>query len=128
VSRPVPSQDSAPGACRADVWLWRARLFKTRSLAQGAIEQGRVRLTRAGRESRLDKPSRGLQPGDLLVFALAGRVTAVRVAALGVRRGPPVEARGLYDTIESDAGTTESDSRAGDARDGDALAGDDGAG
>jgi ribosomal 50S subunit-recycling heat shock protein len=90
----------SPDACRADVWLWRARFFKTRTLAAKICEEGRVRLTRAGVESRLDKPARTLRVGDELVFALGGRLTAVRVEALGERRGPPAEARGLYSPLE----------------------------
>jgi ribosomal 50S subunit-recycling heat shock protein len=88
-------------SCRADVWLWRARFFKTRTLAARYVDEGRVRITRAGVEGRLDKPSRALKPGDELVFAMGGRVIAVRVAALGERRGPPAEARGLYAPLET---------------------------
>ena len=87
-------------ACRADVWLWRARFFKTRTLAAKMIDEGRVRLTRAGQESRLDKPARTVKVGDALVFALGGRLTAVRVEALGERRGPPAEARALYSPLD----------------------------
>jgi ribosomal 50S subunit-recycling heat shock protein len=87
-------------ACRCDVWLWRARFFKTRSLAAKFVDEGRVRLTRAGQESRLDKPARPVKVGDALVFALGGRLTAVRVTALGERRGPPAEARALYSSLE----------------------------
>jgi ribosomal 50S subunit-recycling heat shock protein len=83
-------------ACRADVWLWRARFFKTRTLAAKIIDEGRVRLTRAGQEIRLDKPARSVKIGDALVFALGGRLTAVKVEDLGERRGPPAEARTLY--------------------------------
>jgi ribosomal 50S subunit-recycling heat shock protein len=86
---------------RIDVWLWRARFFKTRSLAAKVVEEGRVRLTRAGAETRLDKPSRTVHPGDELVFAITGRVTAIRVEALGERRGPPAEARALYSPLEN---------------------------
>ena len=32
------------GAQRLDKWLWAARFFKTRSLANQAVELGRVRL------------------------------------------------------------------------------------
>ena len=46
-------------SCRADVWLWRARFFKTRSLAARFLDEGRVRMTRGG---------------GTLVLAGAGRV------------------------------------------------------
>lgn len=93
--------ETATGSVRVDVWLWRARFFKTRGLAAKVVEDGRVRLTHAGAETRLDKPSRTVHPGDLLVFALGGRVTAVRIEGLGERRGPPAEARALYSTLEN---------------------------
>lgn len=83
-------------SCRADVWLWRARFFKTRSLAARFVDDGRVRMTRGGVETRLDKASRALKAGDEIVFALGGRLIAVRVAAMGERRGPAAEARTLY--------------------------------
>jgi ribosomal 50S subunit-recycling heat shock protein len=93
----------ADESVRADVWLWRARLCKTRGLAARLIEEGRVRLTRAGQETRLDKPARPVKPGDALVFALAGRLHAVRIEALGARRGPPAEARSLYSPLDGGA-------------------------
>ena len=86
-------------ACRIDVWLWRARLCKTRALAAGVAQAGRIRLKRGAVETRLDKASRPIKPGDELVFAEAGRLTAVRVLALGERRGPPAEARTLYQSL-----------------------------
>ena len=92
--------DIVEADCRADVWLWRARFFKTRSLAARYLEDGRVRLTRAGRESRIDKPSRCVKAGDILVFALGGRLVAVTVEAMGDRRGPASEARRLYTPLD----------------------------
>jgi len=88
----------APEHVRIDVWLWRARFFKTRALACRMVEDGRVRLTRVGAAEpvRLDKGSRTVRPGDALVFAIGGRVHAVRVLATGERRGPAEEARALY--------------------------------
>jgi ribosome-associated heat shock protein Hsp15 len=83
-------------ACRIDVWLWRARFFKTRALAQRFVEEGRVRLTRAGQETRLDKCSRSVRADDILVFAVGQRLVAVRILGLGERRGPALEARALY--------------------------------
>jgi ribosomal 50S subunit-recycling heat shock protein len=85
--------------CRVDVWLWRARFFKTRSIAAKFVEEGRVRLTRAGQENRLDKPARPVKVGDQLVFALGGRLVAVTVEGMGERRGPATEARTLYSQL-----------------------------
>jgi ribosomal 50S subunit-recycling heat shock protein len=94
--------ESAPAeATRADVWLWRARFFKTRTLAATFIDEGRIRLTRAGHESRIDKPARPIKVGDAVVFALGGKLIAVKVEALGERRGPPKEARTLYSTLQA---------------------------
>ncbi len=87
--------------CRADVWLWRARFFKTRSLAAKFVDEGKVRLTRAGAESRIDKCARPVRVGDQLVFAVGGKLTAVAIEALGERRGPPAEARTLYSPLPS---------------------------
>jgi len=86
-------------ACRIDVWLWRARFFKTRAQAQRFVEDGRVRLTRAGQDCRLDKPSRTVRAEDILVFALGSRLVAVQVLAPGERRGPASEAQGLYRAV-----------------------------
>lgn len=89
------SEDSV----RVDIWLWRSRFVKTRSLAADLVEKGAVRLTHHGRQTRLDKPSRLVHPGDEITFAINGRVTAVRVEAIGERRGPPEEARALYSQL-----------------------------
>ena len=86
-------------ACRIDVWLWRARFVKTRGLAAALVERGAVRLVHQGRETRLDKPSRGVHPGDLLTFVQNGEVTTLRVEALGERRGPAEDARALYSRL-----------------------------
>ena len=88
-------------AARVDVWLWRARFFKTRSMAARFVEDGRVRLTRSGQETRLEKSSRGVKVGDQLVFAVGGRLIAVTVEGLGERRGPPAEARTLYSVLQN---------------------------
>jgi ribosomal 50S subunit-recycling heat shock protein len=95
--------EAVSAGCRVDLWLLRARFFKTRGLAQAFVEQGRVRLTHAGREVRLDKPSRTVHPGDELVFAFGGRVMALRIEACGERRGPAAEARLLYTSLSDDS-------------------------
>ncbi len=90
------------GGCRLDVWLWRARFFRTRSLAAREVEAGRIRIIRRGEAQRVHKPSRAVAAGDEMVFALEGRLMAVRVEALGARRGPPSEARMLYRRIDDE--------------------------
>ena len=92
--------NALPGPCRVDVWLWRARFFKTRGLAAKYVESERVRLFRVGQdEVRLDKASRTVRPGDRLVFAIGGRLFDLVIADCGTRRGPAAEARALY-TVE----------------------------
>jgi ribosome-associated heat shock protein Hsp15 len=82
--------------CRIDVWLWRARFAKTRSLAAAMVERGAVRLTHHGVQTRLDKASRSVHVGDTLMFAVGGRLVELSVLSPGERRGPPAEAAALY--------------------------------
>jgi ribosome-associated heat shock protein Hsp15 len=96
-------------ACRIDVWLWRARFFKTRSLAARIVEDGGVRLARGGARSSVDKPSRAVRPGDVLAFAQGQRWLAVKVEALGERRGPATEARALYRVMDETSGGAQVD-------------------
>ncbi len=90
------SEDDEPVALRLDVWLWRARFFKTRALAGRHIAARGVRITRNGQVRRVDKPAAGVRSGDILTFALGDRIQAVEVLAFGHRRGPAVEAQALY--------------------------------
>ena len=83
-------------ACRIDVWLWRARFAKTRTLAATLVESGAVRLTHNGVQTRLDKAARTVHVGDTLVFATGGRLMELIVEGIGERRGPAEEARALY--------------------------------
>jgi len=93
--------EGAEGAsCRIDVWLWRARFFKTRSLAARIVEDGGVRLVRGESRAPVEKPSRAVRCGDVLMFAQGSRWLAVKVEALGERRGPAPEARGLYSLLD----------------------------
>ena len=62
---------------RADVWLWAARFFKTRSLARQAIEGGRIDVNEAG-----CKPARTLQVGDRLRISRGEERLEVEVLAL----------------------------------------------
>jgi ribosome-associated heat shock protein Hsp15 len=81
---------------RLDKFLWFARIVKTRALAQQLAEQGRLRI--GGRV--VDRAHAPVRPGDVLSFALRGRVRVIRVDQLPARRGPPAEARTMYSEIE----------------------------
>ena len=84
---------------RLDKWLWAARFFKTRSLAQQAIAAGRVKLN----ESRV-KPAHELKVGDSLFLRKEELQWQVVVRALSDKRGPAEHARKLYEeSAESQA-------------------------
>jgi len=97
---------SAYETVRADVWLWRARFFKTRSLATRFLTASRVRLTRGGETRIIAKPSLTLLPGDRLTLPLRRGIVQIEILGLGVRRGPPAEARALYADLASGVGET----------------------
>ena len=80
---------------RLDKWLWAARFFRTRSLAQQAIVAGRVKL---GNERV--KPAHALKAGDLVAVRVGELEWHVEVKALAERRGPAEEARKLYAETE----------------------------
>jgi len=89
---------------RLDVWLWRARFFKTRALAARACESGHIRLERFGQISRVEKPSTNVKPGDALIFALGARLIDIEVRDSGERRGPASEAQTLYSVRKNSPG------------------------
>ena len=95
--------NEAAETCRIDVWLWRARFFKTRSLAARIVEEGGVRLSRGMGSATVDKPSRPVRRGDVLAFSQGAHWLAVRVEDLGERRGPASEAQELYARLEAPA-------------------------
>lgn len=80
---------------RIDKWLWQARFYRSRGLAQEAAESGIVRLNGA----RVMKPGHGVKCGDVVTVPQGRQVLAVRVVALGKRRGPASEARALYEIV-----------------------------
>jgi ribosome-associated heat shock protein Hsp15 len=77
---------------RLDKWLWFARVVKSRTLAAGLVEDGKVRVNR----ERVTKPSQTVRVGDVLTVSVGPRVRILEVAAMGTRRGPASEAQALY--------------------------------
>jgi len=80
---------------RLDRYLFFIRLLKSRTLAQGLIAEGNVRLD--GR--RVAKASEEVQVGSVIALPLRGRVRVLRVLALPSRRGPATEARTCYEEL-----------------------------
>jgi ribosome-associated heat shock protein Hsp15 len=76
---------------RIDKWLWAARFFKTRGLAQDAIEAGRV-----GVEGERVKTARPLRVGERVTVRIGEITREVRVCALSEQRGPASVAQHLY--------------------------------
>jgi len=81
---------------RIDKWLWAARFYKTRSLAQQAIAAGRVKLN----DARI-KPSHELKAGDALAIRVGDFEWRITVKALSDKRGPADVARQLYQESET---------------------------
>jgi ribosome-associated heat shock protein Hsp15 len=79
---------------RLDKWLWAARFYKSRSLAQAACDGGKVDVN-----SQAAKPSRGIRAGDRVQLTLGEWRRELVVKALSERRGPAAEARALYDDL-----------------------------
>lgn len=83
---------------RVDRFLFFIRLVKSRTLAQGLIETGHVRID--GR--RVEKSSEEVRVGSVLAFPLHDRVRILRVLCLPERRGPAPEARACYEELGID--------------------------
>jgi ribosome-associated heat shock protein Hsp15 len=81
---------------RIDKWLWAARFFKTRSLAQAAVAGGKVKV---GGERV--KPAKELAVGNALAVRIGEFEWTVTVKALSDKRGPAEAARKLYEEDEA---------------------------
>ena len=83
---------------RIDRFLHCIRLVKSRTLAQGLIDEGRVRID--GR--RVEKPSEAVRVGSVIAFPLHDEVRVLKVLGLPERRGPAPEARTHYEELGVD--------------------------
>lgn len=80
---------------RIDKWLWAARFFKTRSLATGAVESGKVRLN-----GEHTKPAHNVKLRDTLAVDNGATVWEVMVMGLSDVRGSAPVAQALYAETE----------------------------
>lgn len=77
---------------RIDKWLWHARFFKTRTLAQSQVTSGKVRVN----SDKINKANHSVRPGDVLTFVKERTVRVIEIVGIGERRGPAPEAQLLY--------------------------------
>jgi ribosome-associated heat shock protein Hsp15 len=73
-------------AMRLDKWLWAARFYKTRSLAQTACDGGKVDVN-----GQAAKPARAIRPGDRIQLTLGEWRREAVVKLLTERRGPAAQ-------------------------------------
>lgn len=85
--------EGSPSTQRIDKWLWHARVVKTRTLAQKLVANGKVRLNR----EVVAAQKQAVRAGDVLTIVLERRILVYAILGLGERRGPPAEARALYE-------------------------------
>jgi len=92
--------DAGAGASlRIDKGLWCARFYRSRGLAQEAVEGGHVQVN----GDRV-KAARQVKVGDSLRIVRGQERFDVMVTGIPGRRGPATEARGHYaETAESEA-------------------------
>lgn len=82
---------------RLDKWLWAARFFRTRGLAQEAIKGGKIEVN-----GERAKPARPVRIGDMLRIRRGQFESVVRVAALSRQRQSASAVAALYEeTVES---------------------------
>ena len=85
----------APERQRLDRWLWFARMFKSRTLAQKFVASGAVRIDK----EKVSSPDYRVGPGMVLTFVLHQRIRVLRILSAGTRRGPAPEAQALYEDL-----------------------------
>lgn len=87
---------NSANAMRLDKWLWCARFFKTRAMAQKHIELGRVLVN-----GLKVKNSKIIQIGDTIDLTLNSLPYRIKVLRFNSMRRPASEAKLLYVEDES---------------------------
>ena len=92
-------EKSTLSQCRLDLWLWAARLYKTRNLAASNIKKGLVRLS--GKITT--KPSSLLNVGSKLVIESDWVKKTILVEEIAVKRVSFEKAKTFYKIIAEDS-------------------------
>jgi ribosome-associated heat shock protein Hsp15 len=88
--------NEARTSVRMDKWLWAARFFKTRAMAQKSCEMGRIESN-----GHLAKAARDVRIGDKLNIKNDAGLFDVEVLLLSETRGPAAVAQTLYRESEA---------------------------
>ena len=88
---------------RIDKWLFFTRVAKSRSLAQGLLNSGHVKVN----GTSIRQPSFQVKIGDKLEIKLERRDIILVVKSAGLRRGPYEEAKLLYEDLTPPREVTE---------------------
>ncbi len=88
MTEPVTSQ-------RIDKWLWHARFFKTRSIAQKFVTSGKIRIDR----EKISSASRQIRVGNVLTITRERDVKIIEIVDMAQSRGPFSEAQLLYNDL-----------------------------
>ncbi|MFN4262887.1 MAG: RNA-binding S4 domain-containing protein [Thioalkalivibrionaceae bacterium] len=103
---------------RIDKWLWTARFYKTRALAQRAVQGGKVQV-----DASRCKASRTLRGGECLRIQRGSSWVEVRVIGFLPTRRPASEACQLYEETEASLAAAEARAKARDVSAGAEVAG-----
>lgn len=95
-----PAEGQPVDGQRLDKWLWYARVVKSRTLATGLVQDGKVRVNR----ERIDKPSQTVKRGDVITLTVHRKIKVLKVLEPGVRRGPAKEASLLFEDLTPEPG------------------------
>lgn len=79
---------------RLDRWLWSTRHFKSRTLATDACKRNWIKVN-----DQATKPSRMLQPGDLLAIRKGALLKTVKVLDLLEKRVPASHVSDYYEDL-----------------------------
>jgi len=77
---------------RIDLWLWHARVVRTRSAAASLASSGHVRVNGV----RIKAASREVRTGDVVTVALDRSVRVLKVCGFSLLRGDAAAASQLY--------------------------------
>lgn len=77
---------------RLDKWLWAARFYKTRALAQKAIHNSQVLV-----DNQKSTPARSVKTGSMLTIKRGDDCRIFEIKGLSATRGPYEKAKLLYE-------------------------------